>query len=106
MSHPAWGVWIETLSVRLRLSLLCHNPHGVCGLKLPLFYFLEINYWSHPAWGVWIETPRPVLLLPARCCHTPHGVCGLKPASISGRLGFFSHTPHGVCGLKHIYHPE
>ena len=32
-SHPARGVWIETLPSLIVLVTFCHTPHGVCGLK-------------------------------------------------------------------------
>jgi len=52
VSHPAWGVWIET-------KVLTDD---------------HINCASHPAWGVWIETtirlnaPRSKRVTPRMGC--------------------------------------
>ena len=57
MSHPAWGVWIETRRLIMRKTAKhCHTPHGVCGLKPENNCCIGVEVASHPAWGVWIET--------------------------------------------------
>ena len=55
-SPPTWVVWIEILrSLRVRLLIESHHPHGWCGLK----YHAEVSYIVADS-------------------HHPHGWCGLK----------------------------
>ena len=58
--------------------VLCHSPHGECGLK-----YITFDPFCRGA------------------RHSPHGECGLK--SLYYRYintDRDSHSPHGECGLK------
>ena len=57
LSHPARGVWIETIVQSVGpIYPSCRTPQGVCGLKLLLNDPLHTAYFG----------------------RTPQGVCGLK----------------------------
>ena len=59
MSHPAWGVWIET-AIRFLLSTKKAKSHPAWGVWIETRqnFMHSCRQKSHPAWGVWIETDR------------------------------------------------
>ena len=74
-SHPARGVWIETLWSLLSLQNdSCRTPHGVCGLKQS------------------VEVGENGSL-----SRTPHGVCGLKLSNQQTSQGAAQVAPRTGC---------
>ena len=55
-SLPAWGVRVEINWLAYEFSaLVCHSPHGECGLKFVKLIGNLHGLTSLPAWGVRVE---------------------------------------------------
>ena len=55
-SPPAWGAWIEIVSVwPTEATTSCRPPHGGRGLKCFEPFINGVINKSPPAWGAWIE---------------------------------------------------
>ena len=79
LSRPAWGAWIEIMSVwRLAPILPSRAPHGARGLKYGLV----------PAHGYTLLG------------RAPHGARGLKSELRHHGDGIIRRAPHGARGLK------
>ena len=78
-SHPTRGGWIEIMGRdRFKPYIPGRTPHGVRGLKFPLYRLASNKILSHPTRGAWIEIPFSILRPYTFWGRTPHGVRGLK----------------------------